>query len=154
CLLPVACAQPIIRYDTGDVIDVYGKCADHRLSFEYLGRRSKLVLLEGVTGLYPILSPLAVTEVLDSMPDVALYDNPKAKTLGLHSGFGSPRYALRQETDQDGRRVDLTVELRWSPVQYPDAAQELEGALRRRIFQVSHALEVAVERGQVRFEVH
>jgi phenylacetate-coenzyme A ligase PaaK-like adenylate-forming protein len=153
CLLPVACAQPIIRYDTEDVINVVEKCGDYRLSFEYLGRRSKLVLLEGANGLYPILSPLTVTEVLDSTPDVAIYDNPKAKTLGLRVGFGWPRYTLRQERDEVGRCVDLTVELRWSPVQYPDAAQELRDALRRRIFQASPVLEVAVERGAVRFEV-
>jgi len=154
CLLPVARAQPIIRYDTGDVIDVVGECDHHGLSFEYVGRRSKLILLEGANGLYPILSPLIVTEVLDSMPDVATRENTKAKQLDLRVGFGWPRYILRHETDQFGLHVNLAVELRWSPTQYPEAAQEFQDVLRRRIFEASPALTLAVEQGAVRFEVY
>jgi phenylacetate-coenzyme A ligase PaaK-like adenylate-forming protein len=105
CLLPVAHAQPIIRYDTEEVIDIVDECDRQGLSFEYLGRRSKLILLEGANGFFPILSPLIVTEVLDSMPDVAFNENTKAKQLGLRAGFGWPRYFVRQERDQSRMHV-------------------------------------------------
>jgi hypothetical protein len=153
CLLPLAHAQPIIRYDTQDVVNIVGGCVDHALSFDYLGRRSKLVFLEDSCRLSPILSPLTVTEVLDSAPDVAVYENAKACSFGLRTRFGWPRYSLDDDGDEAGQKVCLTAELRWPPAQYPERAQELQDTLRRRILDSSPALAVALERGNVRFAV-
>jgi hypothetical protein len=154
CLLPLARAQPIIRYDTGDVIDVVGECDSHGFSFEYVGRRSKLILLDGPKGPFCVLSSLMITEVLDSMPEVAVDENARAKRLGLRRGFGWPRYFIRDDIEQDGRRIDLTVELRWSRIQYPDAAQEFSDRLHQRVYSASPALSAAVKRGALHFEVH
>lgn len=152
CLLPLAQAQPIIRYDTQDVINIVGSCGN-QMSFEYLGRCSKLVLIDDANGSTPILSSLVVTDVLDLIPDVAVQENAKAKLFGLQTGFGWPRYSLSDQTGQSGRHLDLTVGLRWSPSLYPEAARKFREALLRRVFDASPALEAAVERADVSFDV-
>jgi hypothetical protein len=152
-LLPLAYAQPLIRYDTQEVIEIVGECGDHELCFEYLGRRSRLVLHDGPDGRDLMLSPPMLTEVLDSIPDVAIYENEKGKRLGVRIAFGWPRYMLRDESDEIGRRIDLTVELRWSPVHYPYAAERLRDLLLRRFFDASPALAGAVRRDAIRFVV-
>jgi len=149
CLLPIAHSQPIIRYDTDDVIEIAGECITHSLGFKYLGRRSKLVILNGPNGPSPVLSPLIVTEVLDSLPDVGIYENAKAARVGLRVAFGWPRYRLSHQVEQSGIRVDLTVELRWSPLQYRDSGKELQNLLIRKLFDASPELLVAVNRGDV-----
>jgi phenylacetate-coenzyme A ligase PaaK-like adenylate-forming protein len=153
CLAPIAHAQPIIRYDTNDVIDIAGECDTHRVGFKYLGRRSKLVMVEGKNGPSLVLSPLIVTEVLDSLPDVAIYENAKAATFGLQVAFGWPRYLLRCENEQARICVYLKVELRWSPMQYIDSAVELRNLLMRKLFDASPELLASIERGSVYFDI-
>jgi hypothetical protein len=149
CLLPLASSQPIIRYDTGDVVNVVGECGSERFVFDYVGRRAKLIYAEGAGGRYPILSPLQVTEALDDLPDVAVYENTRAARLGLRQAFGWPRFVLRDAADRCPRTVELTVELRWPPDQFPDAAQELSKMLYTRIMACSSALAESIEHGTV-----
>lgn len=153
CLLPIAYAQPIIRYDTGDIIDLTGDCDCQDPGFEFVGRRSKLVLFGDANSLFPALTPLVVTEILDSMPDVAIDENAKAKQFGLRAAFGWPRHRLRYQRARGGTHITLAVELRWPPAHYPDAAHRFQDALRRRIFASSPALAAAVERGTVHFQI-
>jgi hypothetical protein len=152
CLLPIASAQPIIRYDSGDVIDVVGAC-EGRLSFDYIGRKSQLILLSGPNGPLPMLSPLIVTEVLDSLPDVAIYGNLNGDKLGLRTRFGWPRYSLSQEKIVAGLRIFLNIEMRWSPMQFPRTVTETTELIRQRLFRASPLLAAGVKEGAVHLEV-
>jgi len=152
CLLPIARAQPIIRYDSGDVIDVTGAC-EGRLSFDYVGRKSQLIVLPGPNGPLPVLSPLIVTEVLDSLPDFAIYGNLKADKVGLRSRFGWPRYSLSQEKTAGGLQISLDIEMRWSPMQFPGRVPETGEVIRQRLFSASPLLAAAAEQDAVHLEV-
>lgn len=153
CLLPLAYAQPLIRYDTQDIVSIARECCNDRLGFDYLGRRSKIVFLDGRDGCTPLLSPLIVTDILDSVPTVAVSENAKASRFGLQNRFGWPRYTLRHERELNGVNIVLGIELRWSSTQYPDAAQELRDSLLKSIVHAAPALAGAVARGAARFDI-
>jgi hypothetical protein len=156
CLLPFAHAQPLIRYDTGEVIDIRSGCPLQPFGFEYLGRRSDLIFLQKEDGTpQPVLSRMMITEVLDSNPAVACEENPKTMPLGLRNSFGWPRYRVDCQMEPSGRHLlELSAELRWAPFQYPDASDDLRKLLQDNILAASRSLSAAVARGDVRFALH
>ena len=156
CLLPLAQAQPLIRYDTGEVIEIRSGCPLQPSGFEYLGRRSDLIFLQReAQARVPILSRMIITDVLDSIPGVACDENPKARPLGLRNPFGWPRYRVICQMEPPGRYlVELSVELRWAALQYPDASEDLRKLLQANILASSPSLSAAIARGEVRLVIH
>ena len=94
-----------------------------------------------------------MTEILDSIPDVAIYENLKAKKMSLKAEFGWPRYSVVHEKNTAGLRIGLDVEMRWSPTQFPGATQDVLNLVRSRLFHASPALAAAVHEGRVQCEV-
>jgi hypothetical protein len=154
CLVPLAQSQPIIRYDTNDLIDIVGVCSTTgQIGFDYVGRRSKVVLLKEDGRPLFILSPGMVTEVLDAVPDVGEFENARANRFGLRNTFGQAKYSLTWETVGTQLHVTLVIELRWPPLHYAKAARELREMLQQRILDQSAALANAVDRRWVHLDV-
>lgn len=153
-LYPLAQAQPVIRYDTGDIVSTEGRCpVSGRQSFEFLGRRSDIVWLREGDEHRPLLTPLALNDVLDATPEVAVNESPKTKLLGLRTGYGAQKFAVRQRQEGGAVVVELEVELRWSPLQYPAAARAARAALRQRILEAAPPLAACCEEGRAGVEI-
>jgi len=149
-LYPLASMQPMIRYDTDDIVELTGACpAAGRVGFEFLGRRPDLVVAEGSEGPRVLLSPVTVHEVLDDVPDVATEQYAFARALGLRTGVGFQRWAVHHRPGE--REVRLGVELRWSPREHD--AGPLQRELRRAVLAAAPVLAEAVAGGEVGFEV-
>jgi hypothetical protein len=150
-LYPLAAMQPIIRYDTGDVIEFVSEpCVlQGEAGFELLGRVSQLVVSRRPSSTSPqvLLSSIALNEVLDSVPDIAIGDYGFTRGLGIKSSIGLQKWHLDQKAPAGVAEVALEIELRWSPRQHAQAAGELEASLRRRILQAAPALAQAVTGG-------
>jgi hypothetical protein len=153
-LYPLVQAQPIIRYNTGDIVDVGDVCTSSgRLGVEFLGRQDDVIFGPSESGLVPLLWPMALNEILDGMPEVATNDDPRARTVGLRSGFGSPKYRLERRHGGRGLELHLGIELRWSPRQHPRAAADVVEGTRERILGSSVALRSAVAAGAVSLDL-
>lgn len=152
-LYPLAAIQPIIRYDTEDLVEVFDDCAARgTFGFEFVGRRKNAVIAPGADGSRVLLSPITVNEVLDGIPDIATQQFVFADLLGLRSqGVGYQKWSVLQRPEE--RRVELAVELKWSPTQFRPAAGDLRERLRSLVLDAAPALADAVGGGEVGFDV-
>jgi hypothetical protein len=140
-LFPIVQAQPLIRYDTDDLIEIVGTCpATGQVGFEFLGRRTDTVLIQDGNDLHPVLTPRDINEVMDAVPEIATQENPRAKVLALRSMFGWQKYAFSSTQEGERLRIDLAMELRWSPMQYPAAAEAFKENMQQRILNAAPLL--------------
>lgn len=153
-LYPLAAMEPIIRYDTGDVLEVIGECpAGRTFGFEFLGRLSQAVTLPEAEGPRLVLSPIALNEVLDSVPDIACQEFAFTRSLGLRSTVGLQKWGVRTSPSGEVTRVELALELRWSPWEYPAACGRLKEELTARVLAAAPALAAAVDAGEIDFRI-
>lgn len=153
-LYPLSQAQPLIRYDTGDIIELTGVCAaglSH--GFEFVGRRNDLIVLDDSNSPEVVLTTKALINVMDDFPDIASEDNPRARFLGLRTLFGWPKYRVTTTTVSSVCQIALDVELRWSPYQYPKAAINLKDNIRNKLINSSPRLEANLARGSVALNI-
>lgn len=121
-LYPLSSALPMIRYCTGDLVDIGDECGATGLNMiRYVGREGA-TLLKGRTVL---LSPVTVHEVLDDVPDVATREFEFAEKLGLRFTGGFKKW---RPVAADGE-LTIHIELRWPPDHYKARAAELAATL-------------------------
>ncbi|MBS1151260.1 MAG: hypothetical protein H6Q89_2958 [Myxococcaceae bacterium] len=126
-LHPFVQAMPLIRYRTGDLVEIGPRCprAGAR-GFKPRGR-IRHSLLEGNRLL---VSGQDVVEVLDAEGAVARHPHP-VETLGLVQtrDLGAVKYRLQRE----GRAAVLEVELRFDPMVFREEAAALVERIWRRL---------------------
>lgn len=138
-LRPFALAQVLLRYWTGDLVEVSGPCMLADLGFHFRGRLDHCVRVDAAEG--PIyVGPLQVAEHLAELADVAQHSLPWASWA---VDVGAPRFAL----EGDGRRITVAVELRYAPDLYPERAAEVLAEVRARLLDAVRGLAPAIERG-------
>lgn len=149
-LYPLASIQPIIRYDTGDAIDVLGHCeSSGTFGFEFVGRVADVLTVPGSVGRIVLVSPLVVNDVLDGDPRVATQQFAFAEALGLRDGVGYQKWELRM--DGEHHLLQLAVEI--GPSVADDQRVAAERDLWHRVMSAAPRLAEAVEAGDVDFQV-
>jgi hypothetical protein len=127
-LVPSVRLMPLIRYDTGDVVELGPRCsATGEESLRFLGRvRRGLVTPRGDF----VLAPSLVQDVLEASPLTERTDHPCVK-LGLIKSreLGLPRWTVAWER---GAAV-LRFEVRFDPLVFVEQASALEAAVHRAL---------------------
>jgi phenylacetate-coenzyme A ligase PaaK-like adenylate-forming protein len=124
-LAPFQAYQPLIRYRTGDVVEVGPACPlVDDLGFRPVGRLTDRSAGTGWAALE--LPTFLVHELLDDEPDVAKVPYPRLADLGVGPVYGTPLYRLRP--GEDGTAV-LEVQLLYPARHFPERAAALEARL-------------------------
>ncbi|VTR94350.1 Coenzyme F390 synthetase-like protein OS=Rhodospirillum rubrum F11 GN=F11_10105 PE=4 SV=1 [Gemmata massiliana] len=156
-LYPLVSIQPIIRYDTEDIIEVSKDVCESAgaRGFEFLGRQKHVILHPTATPCVSLLTPRMLNHILDDYPDIGIVPNDRAKHLPIRAGFGYQKYGLSMTRNDisDSVAIDLNIELCWSPLQYPRAAQELKAAITQRILTISPPLAKSIENKLISFNI-
>jgi hypothetical protein len=121
-LVPFTRVQPLIRFRTGDLVELTGKCdAVPDLGFKFRGRRRNSIY-DGELGL--VLAGADVLHVVDGFHDVAIEEYPMARRLGLDpSGYGLPRLSVSARRSAV-LEITMMVELCYEPALHAGAAQK------------------------------
>jgi hypothetical protein len=141
-LAPFQVYQPLIRYRTGDIVEVGPPCpAVDDLGFRPVGRLTD----RSSAGMHSALTfpSHLVAEVLDNDPDVARVPYPRLADFGIGPVYGAPIHRVR--TYGEGGAISLDVQLSYALTQFPDRAAAACARVKRR-------LEV-IGRGAARVEV-
>jgi len=123
-LFPFVQAMPLIRYTTGDLVELGPRCrAVGDRGFRFRGRVKQSVMRGGKL----VLSSQDVQDFLESQPLVAREPHP-CNRLGLvkSADIGSVKYEL------DVQRAHARVELRCDPRVFPSAGDEIVEWFRER----------------------
>jgi phenylacetate-coenzyme A ligase PaaK-like adenylate-forming protein len=148
---PLNQSQPLLRYDTEDVIEILPeRCAlTDRFGFEYLGRVRDIVRRTCAGSSQILCHPIMLSEILGDLPDVAVQPHFRVAALGLSTTFGWQKYSLSTETKEDQQEIGLAIELVWSARSFPDAAKHLSAKIEERLLERSPALRCAISEGDV-----
>lgn len=148
-LWPFVQAMPLIRYWTGDLVELGPRCdARGERGFRFRGRLAQCALTpEGAL----LLSPQDVEALLDGEPAVARLPHP-AVQLGLVQSpdVGVPRFEVQGARRRGGRvDVEVRVEVRYAPAVFPREA----AALRERLEVSLRSGSPALRRARLRVTV-
>ena len=124
-LAPFQVYQPLIRYRTGDVVEVGPPCPLlDEPGFRPIGRITDRSAATGWAALE--LPTFLVHELLDDEPDVARVPYPRLADFGIGPVYGTPIYRLRP-----GERgaATLEVQLTYPASHFPARAAALEARL-------------------------
>ena len=124
-LYPLAQAQLLLRYWTGDLVEIMEPCMLSSMSFKPRGRVQDSVLGSPDTGGI-VIGALQVGEICAESPDVATTPFHWA-TWAVDAGI--PRFTLKGSD----RGAQLIVELRYSPELFPERARQICHWLKNRL---------------------
>ena len=122
-LYPFVQAMPLVRYLTGDLVELGPRCrAAQDRGFAPRGRASQALLRRGLRGEPIVVSAQDVECFLDGRPEAAREPHP-CQTLGL---VRSPDVGVvRFDLSWSGRRARVRAELRFDPRLFPEEAESL-----------------------------
>lgn len=152
-LYPFTQLQPLIRYRTGDLVEILPPCGSVLdVGFLPVGRVSNSI----VSPDSGVLLPAAILyEAVDDLPDVARDAPARLAAFGVGGRWGEPRYRL-ERGDANGRparAARVSVELHYDPRHFKDRAGEVRSSLLRRIEAVSTSQRGATDEPALRLEV-
>ncbi|MBI3183249.1 MAG: hypothetical protein HYZ28_14015 [Myxococcales bacterium] len=137
-LHPFVQAMPLVRYWTGDLVELGPRCRRAKeQGFRFRGRIGQAVLRRGMPGEPLLVSAADVEEFLDGRPEVARLPHPCAR-LGLVRSAEAGVVKFEVENRREGPMV--RVELRFDPRIHPSAAEAVGHGLAKRLLSRSPRL--------------
>jgi len=151
---PFVQKMPLIRYDTGDVVELGPRCrATRERCVRFLGRLRRGLVVKGKGGGAFVLAPVSVQDALEDSPETERDPHPFAALGHVRSrDIGLPRWTVALET-RPRRSARLRFEVRFDPLVYPERAAELAGAVRTGVLKRDAALRRLLRERTLRFEV-
>jgi phenylacetate-coenzyme A ligase PaaK-like adenylate-forming protein len=133
-LVPFVQVQPRIRYLTGDIVTVIGRCKKtNELGFRFRGRAEYSTVVRNSDKYEVLLSELEVIEVLDRLPDIGSYVHASEMQLWKNSDLahppfrmGAPRFRITPpSTTHNTKKIDIAIETLFDPELEKKRAREL-----------------------------
>lgn len=140
-LLPFARLQPRIRYLTGDIVTVTGRCIDTgKIGFRFRGRAATSVVTRAGTTLRVLFSERDVLEVVEHFPDIAHQIQTSERQIWETAQVPKPAYAMgypRFQIEVKGSADCVVTANVLIEVTFDRTTQPLRG---RRLVEHIHAL--------------
>jgi phenylacetate-coenzyme A ligase PaaK-like adenylate-forming protein len=157
-LFPFVQKQPMIRYRTGDIVELGPRdCIVDELSFLLNGRETHAVIEDDGQGSKALLLGAKVYDVLDRMPEVAQSEFMEIfkslKGVSSHVDLGHLKYKVDFDKSRFPFRLCLSVELRFTYYLYPEHTAKVLDQIRMEILCRHSYLAERVASGSVEFEV-
>ena len=153
-LYPYVHKMPLIRYDTGDVVELGSWCkATGKRCLRFLGRAQRgLVIRDGERGVFA-LAPVYVQDVLENCAETERAMHA-FHTLGLvrTRDIGLPRWTV-ELSESPGPTARLLFEVRFDPLFYTAHARELEKKIRANVLELDQRLRGLCDRRVLEFQV-
>jgi len=143
-LYPFVQQMPLIRYSTGDLVEIVTPAEDPAgLTARYAGRAVRSVVDDSGPEVVPLLLSGPLYEALIDLPDIAI--SPRFTDLPVGAGLeltGDLHYAVDHVPATDGspEEISLRIGLRYEPWMYPDRVAEVVDRLVEALFRRHPAL--------------
>ncbi len=158
-LYPFTQQMPLVRYLTGDLVEVVAPPEDPAgIQVRYLGRVPRSIVDDSGDTVRPLLLSGLLYEVVESLSDVAI--SPRFPDLEAGVGMeltGDHRFAVEHlpADPADGalERIVVTLGLRYAPWMYPDRVEEVRRILATHLFATHPELARRVVEGSLALQV-
>ena len=157
-LYPFSQMMPMVRYHTGDLIEVVrGTAYGSDFAVRFCGRERRSVVETGDDGAVALVLAADLYDILEGLPDVAA--SPRFVGLASDASMefaGKLHYALEAQRDASGRvqRIVVCVGLRYAPWLHPERVEALVTEIRMALYERSPALRERVLEGRIALDVN
>jgi len=157
-LYPFVQMMPLIRYFTGDLVEIVGTEAtgQDQLLVKFVGRQRRSVLDTTGPTVVPLVLAGPLHEILEAYPDIAAAN----RFLDVNAGSAleltaSLRYKLSAPVPERGepQRIELDLGLRFPSLLFPERTTELTTAIRRELYSRFPALRERVFSGDAVLQI-
>lgn len=145
-LTPYARLQLLIRYRTGDLVEIAPRCMVSPFGIRFRGRSQHSVVIERDEAPPVVLGSLQIGEICAELSDVA--EDP-VTWADWAADVGPPRFQLTREAST----VRVTVELRYDPALHRERAASVRETLRRTMVRNVRLLDGALEARDLELDV-
>ena len=133
-LHPFVQMQPLIRYETGDVVECRRCFCSPLQKIRFLGREKNSISRMRSGERRWLVFSAELHEVLATIPDLRIYDWFSNVRVARDRTVGSlPIMSLKTEPAEGRLRIVLSAELKYAPHCYPDRLAELTAMIRRHL---------------------
>jgi phenylacetate-coenzyme A ligase PaaK-like adenylate-forming protein len=148
-LYPFTQMTPLIRYSTGDLVEIKKvNCIQGQYGYLCLGRQKNSLIFKKEFSDYGFLSGGEVYDVLDGIADVKVPDVKIFPSYCESIGY-KPVFWF----ENDPLNI-IHIELRYSPVFYPQRLEELRNIIKARLISKCNWLEGMFEKQLISLEFH
>jgi phenylacetate-coenzyme A ligase PaaK-like adenylate-forming protein len=125
-LYPFVQMQPLIRYETGDLVRRVESDCVGTMTFEFLGKRRNAVGIRRGGRTDWLIFPAPLYDFLSPMPDINMHVwNANVRTTSDRSIGSLPLITISTTRDGERLRIDLVIELRYAPHYFGERTREL-----------------------------
>jgi len=151
-LYPFVQRQPIIRYETGDLVRVREHTPTGLQAFDFLGKIKNCVSAEVDGARQWLLCSADLYQALAKFPDVRLYEWFSNVRSAFDCSVGSqPIFVVKKETLPEGTVViEVDVELRYAPHCHPVRVKAIEEEIMDDLRRTNPAFERLSREGRAR----
>ena len=153
-LFPFVQMQPIVRYDTGDLVRRVASDCGPELAFDFLGKEKNCVRWrrqEGTTEW--LVYSVDLFECLGEIPDVGVYEWFRNVSVAQDRTVGARQLYISSIRDGERPVIELEVELRYAPHCFPDRVAELRSRILDYVRRADTPLAERLDDGEVSFEI-
>jgi phenylacetate-coenzyme A ligase PaaK-like adenylate-forming protein len=141
-LYPFNQGQPIIRYWTGDLVEIKSNlCKLNEPSYKFKGRTTNTIYYVKSEKIYYLLFPTDVAQILDEFPDIAR-DEVGFLKFKVQGSFNTSPFDVR-----------VLIELCYDPKRSPNNAHEVKERILESLSKTNNTLTHFIEKGMVNFNV-
>jgi hypothetical protein len=154
-LYPFVQMQPLIRYDTGDLVRRIQSDCHRALTFEFAGKSKNCIGWSPSGKTEWLVLSVALHELLDPLPDLQRVEQFRGVHSTADPSIGSlPIYSLTKSPIQsDSLLITLTLELRYSPHFYPERTAVLKTIIGKGLTDSQPTLAERIADGKVDFQI-
>lgn len=151
-LFPFSQYQPLIRYETGDIVRALPNACGPRFAFEILGRAPQLPIADLGEGPEVLLTFRSLAEVLEDTSDIARSPVggqlcPPYNTLPLGLPYAHASAHTRNSNKTNKIRLKIFVGITFDPDVYPEREKQLRSQIISRLKSLDSHFRKALKRG-------
>jgi len=144
-LYPFSADLLLLRYDTGDLFELYPtECSTGIPGFSFLGRAKHCLLLTNNEGCHCILTVAQIREFVDGLPDIALETRGYRVEHLPEQSLGRPCFSLNLEKGKDRVKAVVELGLRYPPYLYPKRIEEITKCMKKHLMEQNATLKEMV----------
>lgn len=150
-LYPFVQMQPLIRYDTGDIVRRVRRECSSSFTFDFLGKEKNCVSWKRRRKTEWLIFSADIYEILNELPDVNRKDWCRNLTLARDHSVGSkPLYRISTSNKSSAPlSLNIDVELRYAPHCFPGRVADLRSTLINGLRSANDSLALAMDKGLV-----
>lgn len=130
-LYPFTQMLPLIRYRTGDLIEVNNNCKSTKgIAFKIIGRKKFSIIFKGEL----ILPSIYLYELMDGIPDVSRIPSLGLERFEIENILGAPKYSIKVDIKKDDiLTLYLDIELNYNVFLHEERIEYLKNKLIKHI---------------------